>query len=122
VVNSKQFTFCEDLLKLDNLLLKYDATIINSQMLQGFFVALICTPILIMPDEYTPVIWGRASPDYNNIEEISFYTRITNALWNDTVDQLLQKKPFSLVIEEDAEGNRHIDYWIEAPNAMLCIA
>jgi uncharacterized protein len=112
-MNSSLELLPEDLLRLNDLLLKYDAEIENVQMLQGFFAALICTPTLVMPSEYTQVIWGGEYPTYDTIEEALLYTRVTSELWNQTVIQLAEKPFLKLIMCEDEDGNLIIDDWID---------
>ena len=49
----------DDLLFIDLLFDKYRAEFANSIMLHGFFTGLICSPSLIMPSKYLPIVWGQ---------------------------------------------------------------
>ena len=94
-----------DLVFLNSLFDKYNAEFANSVMLHGFFTALICSPTLIMPSKYLPVIWGQNNqPNYQNIEEAMRFHNICNELWNVIADSFHNKRPsnFSIPVTDKA--------------------
>jgi len=73
----------DSLIFIDSLFNKHNAEFANSIMLHGFFTALVCSPTLIMPSKYMPVIWGQNNqPNYENIDEAMRFHTVCSELWN----------------------------------------
>lgn len=92
----------DDLLFIDSLFDKHGAEFINSIMLHGFFTGLICTPTLIMPSRYLPIVWGQNNePTFQSTEEVMRFHSTCNKLWNLLADNLHNKVPGSFPIPVD---------------------
>ena len=92
----------EDLLFIDSLFDKYRAEFANNIMLHGFFTGLICTPTLIMPSKYLPIVWGQDNePKFQSMEEVIRFHSTCNKLWNLIADNLHTKVPGSFPIPVD---------------------
>ena len=89
----------DDLVFINSLLDKYDAEFAISSMLHGFFTGLICSPTLIMPSKYMPVIWGKDNPpNYQSIEEAMRFHNTCNELWNLIAGSLHNNSPVDFPI------------------------
>jgi uncharacterized protein len=111
----------QDLVFVDSLLDKYNAEFVNSIMLHGFFTGLVCSPTLIMPSTYMPVIWGQNNqPNYESIEEATRLHVTCGELWNLISGDLHNNNslnfPFAL-----ADKNSLLD-WLEGfLHATTCL-
>jgi uncharacterized protein len=50
--------------------------------LDGFFAALVCSPVLARPSEWMPVVWGGEMPEWNSLEEAQRAIGLLMRMWN----------------------------------------
>ena len=79
----------------------------NLEMLDGFFVALICSLDLVRPSEYLSVIWGGdhigGDAGFRDEEEMQEFFNITMRHWNHVAGTLRSGDTFlPLLLEDDA--------------------
>ncbi len=48
----------------------------------GFFAALVCSPVLAKPSEWMPVVWGGEMPEWESLEEAQHAMGLLMRLWN----------------------------------------
>ena len=89
------------------LLLARGAGAMNLEMLDGFFVALICSPDLVQPSEYLRVIWGGdrvgGEAGFRDDEEMQEFFDLTMRHWNHVAGTLRSGETFlPLLLEDDA--------------------
>lgn len=53
------------------------------EMLDGFLSALVVGSELVMPSEWTPLVWGGRPPRWESLEEAEHVHRLLMGLWND---------------------------------------
>lgn len=117
----KAFLSEDDFIFIDSLFDKYGAEFTSSIMLHGFFTALVCSPTLIMPSIYMPVIWGEGNdPDYQSIDEAMRFHNTCNELWNLIAGNLHNNSSVSFPIPV-ASKNSLLD-WLEGfLHATACL-
>ena len=87
----------------------------NLEMLDGFFVALICCPDMVRPNEYLPEIWGGNMADneaFSDQAEAQTFFDLVMRHWN-TVVQSLTKGEFLPLLFEDDGGIAHGNDWAQ---------
>jgi len=73
------------------------------EMLDGFLAALICSPRLVMPSEYLPLVWGES--EFVDLSAAEQALGLVTQLWNDRAEILRfgRKLEPILPIWDDAE-------------------
>ena len=89
------------------LLLARGAGAMNLEMLDGFFVALICSPDVVRPSGYLRVIWGGdrvgGEAGFRDDEEMQEFFDLTMRHWNHVAGTLRSGETFlPLLLEDDA--------------------
>jgi uncharacterized protein len=86
----------------------------NLEMLDGFFVALICSPDMVPPSKYLPEIWGGDVADSQALsgrEELQTFLALVTRHWNAVVHKLNSAEAFLPLLLEDEEGIVHGNDW-----------
>ena len=86
----------------------------NLEMLDGFFVALICSPDMVPPSKYLPEIWGGDVADSQALsgrEELQTFLDLVTRHWNAVVHKLNSAEAFLPLLLEDEEGIVHGNDW-----------
>ncbi|HEX5130984.1 MAG TPA: UPF0149 family protein [Candidatus Krumholzibacteria bacterium] len=52
------------------------------ESLDGLFAALVCSPVVAVPGEWMPVIWGGEPPEWESRDEIQRFTELVMRHWN----------------------------------------
>ena len=85
-----------------------DATM-NLEMVDGFFVALICSPQLVMPSQYMPEILGEPEGEpeggYESIEQVERFMSVLMAHWNNIIHTFREGEVYLPLLLEDENGN-----------------
>lgn len=79
----------------------------NLESLDGFFVALHCTPSMVPPSQYLPQLWGGGEvPDEDAFGSEAVFQEffdLVTAFWNDVGRRFQQEEFFHPVLLEDPE-------------------
>lgn len=88
----------------------------NLEMLDGFLVALICSPDMAPPSEYLPQIWGGNLAEnevLSDQREWQTFLDLVIRHWNTVVDTLNSSKQFLPLLLEDEDGVAHANDWAQ---------
>jgi uncharacterized protein len=86
----------------------------NLEMLDGFFVALICSPDMVPPSEYLPEIWGGALADdqvFGVERDLQKFMDLVMRHWNCVAQTLNSEDIFVPLLFEDDNGIAHGNDW-----------
>ena len=86
----------------------------NLEMLDGFFVALICGPDMVPPSEYLPEIWGGTLADdqvFGGERELQKFMDLIMRHWNCVAQTLHSEDVFVPLLFEDDNGIAHGNDW-----------
>ena len=83
------------------------------EMLDGFFVALICSPDMIPPSEYLPELFAGDMPDaaFADRGELQTFLDLVMRHWNTVVHTLHSADDFVPLLLEDANGVARGNDW-----------
>jgi uncharacterized protein len=88
----------------------------NLEMLDGFFVALICSPGMVAPSEFLPEIWGGDMANneaFSDQAEVQKFLDLVMRHWNAVVHSLNSKDLFLPVLLEDDGGVARANDWAQ---------
>jgi len=91
-----------------------DKLVMNLEMLDGFFAALICGPDLVLPSEYLPQIWGGDMPDqkaFANQQELQQFLDLVMRHWNMIAHTLRAGDVYLPLLLENEQGIVHANDW-----------
>jgi len=91
-----------------------DKRAMNLEQLDGFLSALICSPELVPPSEYLPVIWGGdiALEDQFSVHPIlNDFLSLIMRHWNSIIDVLQSGEVYLPLLLEDEKGDTHANDW-----------
>jgi len=54
----------------------------------GFFAALVCSPILARPTEWMPIVWGGEPPEWKSTDEAQEAISLLMRLWNQVASSI----------------------------------
>jgi len=86
----------------------------NVEEIDGFFVALICSPELAKPSEYLPEIWGGEMTDdeaFADQQELQNFLNLIFRHWNSIARMLEEEDVFTPLLFEDEEGTAQANNW-----------
>lgn len=83
----------------------------SMEELDGFFCALICSPELVLPSEYLPVMWGGKSPAFKDVEEAQAILTLITRHWNTIAATLLRDEPYRVQVWEQEDGDEMGQEW-----------
>jgi uncharacterized protein len=112
----------DELNRLGKFLDGIGAPAMNLEALDGYFVALICGPDLVLPSEYLPAIWGEdfCFDDHSQASDIlDLLMRHWNAISLDLLRSLKQPDVYMPVLITDDEGVAHGNDW--ARGFLRCV-
>ena len=99
------------------LLLARSTRAMNLEMLDGFFVALICSPDLVRPSEYLRVIWGGdrigGEAGFRDEEEMQEFFNLTMRHWNHVAGTLRSGETFLPLLLDDDAGVARANDWAQ---------
>lgn len=111
---------CDDLYTmLDYYLDRYgnDDSLLDAAELDGFVTAIACSPEIILPSRWMPVIWGsdQLSPDWASIDEARAFSQLVTAFYNQVTVTLQNDEFEALFHEREVEGRIYyiVDDWCE---------
>jgi uncharacterized protein len=82
--------------------------------LDGFFCALICSPEVVPPSEYMPLIFGGELVQglgVSTIEEAQELLNLLTRRWNNIAGTLLRDEPYPILIERGDDGDLAGEEW-----------
>ena len=91
-----------------------DKRAMNLEQLDGFLSALICSPDLVPPSEYLPVIWGGdivLDDEFSAKPILKDFLSLIMRHWNDIVDTLNSGEVYLPLLLEDENGDWHANDW-----------
>ena len=100
--------------KLDDFLLdleRDDEAMLLSE-LEGFLAGVVVCPELILPSEWTPMIWGENGPVFDNERQAREILGLIMEHYNDVIRQL-DRGDFSPLYDVDIDGEVLWELWIE---------
>ena len=93
----------------------HDGSILDASELHGYFVSLACSPQLIMPSVWMPVIWGgeEYAPEWEDLEETETFTDMVMAFYNSVLEEMSSGEFDPLFLEGmfDGESVIIVDEW-----------
>ena len=104
----------EEFDQLGSFLAENSSSIMNLEMLDGFFSALICGPDLVLPSEYLPEILGEDSTfdsDDQAVEIIELVMRHWNTIASTLLRTLDKKGIYFPILFEDENGVAYGNDW-----------
>ena len=88
----------------------------NLESLDGYFAALICGPVMVLPSEYLPEVWGEDF-SFDNDRQASEILDLLMRHWNTIASALMHTLEvpdvYLPVLIEDAEGIAHGNDWAQ---------
>jgi uncharacterized protein len=93
--------------------LERGADAMDLEMLDGFLVALICSPDIVPPSEYLPAIWGGDEPAWRDEKELQDFMELMLRHWNGAVRTLNSGEPYLPYLLEDDAGIAHGNDWAQ---------
>ena len=91
-----------------------DKHAMNLEQLDGFLAALICSPELVPPSEYLPVIWGGdivLEDEFSAQPILKDFLSLVMRHWNAIVDTLQSGEVYLPLLLEDEDGITHANDW-----------
>ena len=91
-----------------------DKHAMNLEQLDGFLAALICSPELVPPSEYLPVIWGGdivLEDEFSAQPTLKDFLSLVMRHWNAIVDTLQSGEVYLPLLLEDEDGITHANDW-----------
>ena len=105
---------------VENCLLRYgcDDSILDVSQLDGFFAALACAPITIMPSTWMAAIWGgeQLAPEWESEQEFTEFSRSIMLHYNGVMSDFQGQMYAPLFLDGDsAESSKllNVDEWCE---------
>lgn len=104
----------KELETLEKFLVKLGSDSMSIEMVDGFFVALNCTPSIVPPSEYLPVVYGEGS--FENLEEAQTVMSLLMRHWNWVATELLKtlsdhEYVYDPILMEDSDGMTFGNEW-----------
>jgi uncharacterized protein len=78
----------------------------NLEMLDGFFVALACSPELVPPSASLPVILGEAEPELASLDDAMATHGLLMRYWNTVVGLLETHDPYDPILLAEADDDQ----------------
>jgi uncharacterized protein len=91
-----------------------DEEAMNLEELDGFFAALACSPELVPPSEYLPIITGPNVPltdAFPSEEALRFFLELVIYHWNEVMKAFATEDFFIPLLLEDEEGKTYGNSW-----------
>ena len=111
-LSDEEFDFLE--LFLDRIA---DRGAMNLETVDGFLVALACSPELVKPSEYIPMILGKEADSdegsFESVEEAERFMKLLMTHWNHILRTFREDKVHYPLFLEDADGNAPGNDWAE---------
>jgi uncharacterized protein len=109
----------EELQKVDDVLMKHgnDDAIQNASELDGFFTAIVSGPVMVMPSQWMPAVWGGKDkePKWSNPAQADRFYKLLMRHLNSLAAELMESpETFEAVFLENREsgnGEVIVDEW-----------
>ena len=91
-----------------------DKRAMNLEQMDGFLAALICSPELVPPSEYLPVIWGGdivLEDQFSAQPILNDFLSLIMRHWNSIIDTLQSGEIYFPLLLEDKNGITHGNDW-----------
>ena len=106
----------EEFDRLESFLDSLGPPAMNLEELDGFFVALICGPQMVMPSEYLPQIWGEGH-EFSSDAQAGDILELLFRHWNNIASTLLrtlgEAEVYMPVLHESADGTAPGNHWAQ---------
>jgi uncharacterized protein len=127
----------EEFDRLDDFLNINEDRGLTVESVDGFFAALVCSPVLAQPSEWLPVVWGGEPPEWPTPEDAQEAIGLLLRMWNQVADEINSDDFAPLMTSGlDGEGNEvtlphawcmgfmegmqlHEKYWLDESNEAL---
>jgi uncharacterized protein len=94
-----------------------DAGVLDICELDGFMTAVMCLPVMIMPSQWWPEIWGDFPPNFESAKEFEEVYALTLRQWNGIAACLMEQpevfEPMFRMHELDGREYLIVDEWCE---------
>jgi uncharacterized protein len=96
----------EEFDRLDDILSVNEDRGLTVEGLDGFFAALVCSPMVARPSEWMPVVWGGEAPAWATVDEAQEAVGLLMRMWNQVAESI-DDGSFSPLMTSgtDHEGN-----------------
>jgi uncharacterized protein len=91
-----------------------DEETMDLEELDGFFAALACCPVMVLPSEFIPVILGREiaeEPALSNEEALGLFLDLVGHHWNQVIEAFATDDFFEPLLLEDEDGKAYGNNW-----------
>jgi uncharacterized protein len=78
----------EEFDRLDDILSINEEGGLTVESVDGFFAALVCSPVLAQPSEWLPVVWGGPPPEWATVEEAQEAIGLLMRMWNQVAEEI----------------------------------
>ena len=116
MASKSQRTFESDLGLLETFLLSdnvsEDAMLLSE--LDGYLTGIVVGPEMIMPSEWTPLIWGSMPPDFVSESQASSIMSLIMARYNQIIEDLtFGSEEYEPILAFDTDGSQFAEIWAE---------
>ncbi len=80
--------------------------------LDGFLTSQVVGPVLIMPNEWLPVVWGHEEPEFESLDQANSVMSAIFARYNEIIRQL-EREDFAPLLWQGPEGQVIAADWCE---------
>jgi uncharacterized protein len=127
----------DDIERLSEFLDRGGPATLDVQSVDGLFAALVCSPVLLMPSQWMPLVWGGPAPRWETMEEVQEFTGLIMRLWNSVAHTINDGTYVPILgLVEDETGQdwylpyawcrgfmigmaQHMDLWLDDTNLEL---
>ena len=74
--------------RLDQILSLSEDRGLTVEEVDGFFAALVCSPIPAKPGEWMPVVWGGSPPEWATVDEAQEAIGLLTRMWNQVAESI----------------------------------
>jgi uncharacterized protein len=85
----------------------------NLETIDGFFCALVSGPVLVMPSEHLPHVFGGELPDFLSGEQAGKIMQLVFQHWNHIADTLLRGEVYRPILFENEAGVCQANDWAD---------
>ena len=78
----------EEFDRLDDILSMCEDRGLTVEGVDGFFAALVCSPILAPPSEWIPAVWGGEPPEWATVQEAQEAMGLLMRMWNQVAESI----------------------------------
>jgi len=86
------------------------STAMSIEMLDGFFAALVCYPVPVMPSVFIPRVWGEGH-EFSTMQDARKYTGLAIRHWNAIAGRLSAEQVYSPIVLSGKNTNSFGNDW-----------